>query len=947
MHVKCPTCGGTIGIDRNAVTPSGHMFFCPACGQELKAQQVDNIVKVMYGTLHGQRLIDVLQMEPASPGPAQPPSAAPSAPRKQAPPPEVSGLTRDHDSISLLQADDTPGDSGIELEDDPAPRARPMASRPGADGLARAGVAPRSAPRPPADRYGVEVTPSGTDDLIEDKDLKALELDIPPRPRPTTTRPPAGDIPITPVGDPDADRQGSLRRQTATAVRAQTEVTPLVDDRHHTPEPAGISRNRPTAYDQEVIFPARHEPIRVTSAFNDPRSLRQRRDREDLRQFLKILAAGISLSLAIVAAGYVLWSRNPGITDIAAPPAAQIASYPDYEALVKELKERYPQVQGTVENYVEQGLASLYADEDATYQEAQESFSRALALDPGDPLAIFGFVVGRLWLSEAGLNLTRIKAYNDGIDYGQARHGQKPLLLMARSLSLHRIGQWQDGRDLLDEACAMQEAREQECAILKGVMGLELEPHRVLVALTPLLTDDSRLPVVYRLLGEAYLGVNQFGKSERMLTRRLAITPGHPATAMALADLYGSVGLYDKALDQLALMARQEDFRVAAAIRSAEIVRGANLDPTKVLPLFDTILESGFGRADDAMRSRALTEYSLLLYASGQNQKALDTIRRSRIHLEDDALRIVLTYCSGMYSVNVGDSYDGFKKALEELGDQFNQDPWFRFVASFAKYDFGLIKEATLDYQQLPKLGMDPAVINLAYSLIYIESNNPNEALRLLKTLLNSDPLDALFSSAQSIFPAPNRMWQRLNEAMYSEDLLMRENQAPFLYRGLAAFHLRRYGDAAQILGDYWRNQPPTGMSKVVSVPLTVSLIKTGQYKKARAVLARQLEMTPLHAPSMLLEGYIEELSGNESRALAIYQRVHNQEPGDPLPFLLAARSLLEQDRTMPRMDLRIRELEQTMGDNLLWRQCAYLLERYEMKQAGDLDETSGDEARP
>ena len=744
------------------------------------------------------------------------------------------------------------------------------------------------------------------------------------RPRPTQ-----GHSPVD-MGNTEVRPPAALANEGYALGKKQVEKTPQPwQMTTRNPDPIS-SDDREALHRQAVIRPRTATiPPRPTVGTMHPLSAKK----EGGKTKTIIIAAAIIAATAMILVGvFTVLSDYMAANRVPEKKPVTIADYPDYNDLVETLQRKYPQP-GAMAGLLEEGQKALFTDTPASLLEATDRYGEAIARQPDNPEAISGYVMARMWDTGEELDVIEMKRLNDGLDFAIALHGPSPAVLRGRALVAYHLGHMMEARKHIDYACSLETDPGVECHIIRGMVFLSLEPHRTVDEMKEVLTFPAFPSLAYHFMGMAFEAMGHYGLADEMFDERLRLSPDHGNTMLEKGRLYAKIGRYDQCFAQLAELAKQDAFRVRAAILAAEVSRKALFKPKAAMAILATLFDKGFGDAGPAMRGRALLEYALLLKINGQNEDAVQMLKRAKIHQPVDYLRIILGYCYGLYSVNVGDGYLEFKNAVTEIGDDYETDPLFGFVAAFARYDAGLIKEAVSAFQLLGTTAANLRELPMARSLIYFESNNANEGMRTLGNITQYDPFLMLTEEYTSTFAPPVRLYTRLQDALWGDEVTLRAARLAVLYRGLSAFWLRRYDDAVRILSDAWRTKGSLGESRQISTPLALAYIKLGKLKEARKVVDEQLGIVPGYRSATLLKGYIEELKGNDKAAQVQYRKVLARDQSDALAFLLSSRISLRQGSNAPLIRENLTRWTPQLLDNLLWRECIYMMEKQTLKQ--------------
>ena len=833
MQVRCPTCGALVDFDMYDVDSGGLLIACQQCGQEMRVMRYDTNVKVLFNTAAGEQEV---------------------SPSSIIQDPGVS-FVRDSGSSSLLNMID--GDSKVELNGD-------TSVSDNAD-----------------NNWGLITDPKKGEGIskpqVTETEIKRMVSMPPPEPPspPSASgnstnnlkpRPTAGHNPVD-MGQTEVRPPAALAQEAGRAGHGRADNTPQPwQMATRNPEPIS-DEDRVTMQQQAVIRP-RTKTIPPKKPMTGTMAPMPGEKSKGKTKTIIIATALVALTAVILVGVFTLLSDFMAASRAPEKKAITIMDYPDYNSLVLSLKRKYPQP-GDIIRLLDEGQKALFVDTPASLLQATELYAEAIAKESGNPEAIAGYVMARMWDTGEELDVVEMKRLNDGLDFAIAIHGPSPAVLRGRALVAYHLGHMMEARKHIDYACSLEAEPGVECHMIRGMVFLSLEPHRTVEEMKAVLTFPSYPSLAYHFMGMAFEAMGHYGLADEMFDERLRLTPDHGNTLLEKGRLYAKIGRYDDCFKQLAELAKQDAFRVRAAILAAEIARNARCDSKPALDILATMFDKGFGDAAPAQRSRALVEYALLLKESGNNEQAVRMLKRSKIHLAKDYLRIILGYCYGLYSVNVGDGYLEFKDAATEIAYDYESDPLFNFISAFARYDAGLIKEAVSAFQLLGTTASKLRELPMARSLVFFESNNPNEGLRTLSAIQQYDPFLVLTEEHNSIFSPPGRLYQRLQDALWSDQVTMRKARTAVLYRGLAAFWLRKYDESARILGDAWKTKSSLGESRKISTALALSYIKLGKLKAAERVVREQLIIVPGYRPATLLTGYIQELKGHEKKAQA------------------------------------------------------------------------------
>jgi tetratricopeptide (TPR) repeat protein len=251
------------------------------------------------------------------------------------------------------------------------------------------------------------------------------------------------------------------------------------------------------------------------------------------------------LPVAIAGGAALLAGAAVGVAALRRPAEEPLPAA--IQAVLPRWRLEFMDLSGSAAALVEQGGRQLSEDRPLSYREAEESFQRALLLDPQSDAAIAGF--GQALALGRGASLdeeTRREAVQL-VQAARARGGETMMelvaeanLLLSRSPSREEL---ETARQLAERAVTAAIAEEKGQAHLAlGRSYLETSGQLAIHNFT--LALQSPLPPrrAYYYRGLAHASIGEFRAAIADLERRLELDPGQSEVLGALASIYEEVG---------------------------------------------------------------------------------------------------------------------------------------------------------------------------------------------------------------------------------------------------------------------------------------------------------------------------------------------------------------------------------------------------------------------
>lgn len=261
------------------------------------------------------------------------------------------------------------------------------------------------------------------------------------------------------------------------------------------------------------------------------------------------LAAAVGLSVFVVI-------KKPWVRR-APPLAAKRDTTPrPVEGIIQQWKLNYPELAGEsskkAKDYVELGEGLLARDTTGAYRDAEESFRKALVLDPSSDRAVAGWVLALAFGRDAQIDDATAKAAEAMLMNAEQKGGEPRVYVAHAHLLIARGGNPNDIKVLAERGKSSSSASDKALAALAiGQTLLTKNPQQAAAAFRESLALDPKLKRGYFSQSLLSASLGKYQEAIEQLERRLELDGDQWEASEALARLYVEVGELSKARKSL------------------------------------------------------------------------------------------------------------------------------------------------------------------------------------------------------------------------------------------------------------------------------------------------------------------------------------------------------------------------------------------------------------
>lgn len=661
---------------------------------------------------------------PGAPAPfdfgAPPPAGAPPAPAPApfdfaavAPPPPAGGNPFDFGAPpSPIPTKSSPGTPSPFAAMPPPP---PPPSFP--TGPARA---PAAAPAPAASPFdfGAPASPGSSDSPFG----AALDFGAPPPPPP----PPAPAAPARLAAPAPAAAAGPAQVMGVKCRSCGKEMTDPFDQalgvcddcRNKTAEVSASSSESPfpppaaaaaSPRAAAPLFPPAGTPITAGESSQIRSALRQAQSSSSESGGRGKLVGVVIAVLAVIAVGAFLAIKRPWVSR---PPPLVVrpgsGGAAPVESIIQQWKMKYPEIEATADQLIDEGEALLSKDTTRSYLDAEESFEQALVLKPTNERALAGWVLALAFGRPGKIDEPTAKSAEAMLASAEQRSGDLRVYVAHAHFLIARNGNPNDIRVLAERGLNSASANDKALASLAiGQTILAKNPQQAAQSFREALATDPKLKRAYFFQAQLAAIQGNYREATRALERRLELDADQWEAAEELARLLLDVGETARARKVLesakAAAPRSARARIGLAVLSYQHQGDLNGAAAELSSVAD---DPEYGKPEKA---DALVHLATVQRIQGDAEKASATIDRA-LEFNADSVPAKLQKFLILLDKGVASSarleLDGLKG---KLGDKY--------------------LEATLEGRML------------------IAENRYDEAIQTLSSTAESDPrrVDAIF----------------------------------------------------------------------------------------------------------------------------------------------------------------------------------------------------------
>ncbi|MFZ5440986.1 MAG: tetratricopeptide repeat protein [Myxococcota bacterium] len=250
--------------------------------------------------------------------------------------------------------------------------------------------------------------------------------------------------------------------------------------------------------------------------------------------------------LAVIAVGAFLAIKRPWVSKpppLVVRPGSGGGPAAPVESIIQQWKLKYPDIEQTADQLIDEGEALLTKDTTRSYLDAEESFEQALVLKPTNERALAGWVLALAFGKPGKIDDPTAKSAESMLAAAEQRSGDLRVYVAHAHFLIARNGNPNDIRVLAERGLNSTNANDKALASLAiGQTVLAKNPQQAAQAFREALATDPKLKRAYFFQAQLAAIEGNYREATRALERRLELDADQWEAAEELARLLLDVG---------------------------------------------------------------------------------------------------------------------------------------------------------------------------------------------------------------------------------------------------------------------------------------------------------------------------------------------------------------------------------------------------------------------
>lgn len=450
-----------------------------------------------------------------------------------------------------------------------------------------------------------------------------------------------------------------------------------------------------------------------------------------------VLLAGI-VALLVLASLFLLLPELSRLLQGGAP-LPKATDHPGARALAA-LAEQVGPIKGNHLELVKQAELAFQRDLPEDYLVALDLFRRALVLNPQNPESIVRYVESHVVAQSQPVRVEAIRELMDLLDYAVTLAPDLSSIRRAKARVFIALGQWRRAEEAAERARRL-EPRNQENQVVLGTTLIDSDPNRAVEILSPLVEEPRPPKIAFSPLARAYEELGNLFMAEQTYLKRDEIDPGTCALCQPLAEMYVSMGHYDKARAVYNRLVESRPHTPQGVLGLAYAAWLAGLPVSQILGNLQAVTEetlSAYRPDDQVWYLCSAAHYAIL---SGSFESARSRAGKALEHDRNSLCARYLLVLAGVLGKNaLSDSGATYTEIMEGLTIDAPAQPEIWTLRALYAIRVGEFKDAIAFLQTA--IRVDPAyrAAHLLLAKLYLEAQNIRRAVDAIDALARFSP---------------------------------------------------------------------------------------------------------------------------------------------------------------------------------------------------------------